>query len=141
MELAYTHGAVNLGYGEGGGNWRWFTAFHAARPEANLRGWIFTGVGGLVEGFLMWANHRWFWWPLHPLGFVIAPGFITGQIWLSAFIAWLLKTVILQYGGPGLFAQLRPFFLGLILGEATTGGLWLVIDAITGNYGNRITAM
>ena len=141
MELAYTHGAVNLGYGEGGGNWRWFTAFHAARPEANLRGWIFTGFGGLVEGFLMWANHRWFWWPLHPLGFVIAPGFITGQIWLSAFIAWFLKVVILQYGGPGLFAQLRPFFLGLILGEATTGGLWLVIDAITGNYGNRITAM
>ena len=68
-------------------------------------------------------------------------GFITGQIWFSAFIAWLLKAIILQYGGPNLFPRLRPFFLGMILGEATTGGLWLVIDALTGNYGNRITAM
>ena len=73
--------------------------------------------------------------------FAGAPGFITGQIWLSAFVAWLLKAVTLQYGGPGLFAQLRPFFPGLILGETTTGGVWLVIDGITGNYGNRITAM
>ena len=38
-------------------------------------------------------------------------------------------------------AIVSPFFLGMILGEATTGGLWLVIDALTGNYGNRITAM
>jgi hypothetical protein len=29
----------------------------------------------------------------------------------------------------------------MILGEATTGGLSLVIDALTGNYGNCITAM
>ena len=102
---------------------------------------LFTGIGGLIEGLLMWANHRFFWWPLHPLGFVVAAGFITGQIWFSAFIAWLLKAIILQYGGPGLFTRLRPLFLGMILGEATTGGLWLVIDALTGNYGNRITAM
>ena len=141
MDLAHTHGGVNLGFADSGGNLRWYASFYDTRLAANLRGWVFTGIGGLVEAFLMWANHRWFWWPLHPIGFVVAPGFITGQIWLSAFIAWFLKAVILQYGGPGLFAQLRPFFLGLILGEATTGGLWLVIDALTGNYGNRITAM
>ena len=40
-----------------------------------------------------------------------------------------------------LFIRLRPFFLGMILGEATTGGVWLIIDAVTGTYGNRITAM
>jgi len=141
MDLAHTHGAVNLGYGQGGGTWRWLAAFSADKPEANVRGWVFTGIGGLVEGFLVWANHRWFWWPLHPIGFVVAPGFITGQIWLSAFVAWTLKSVILRQGGPGLFVKLRPFFLGLILGEATTGGLWLFIDAATGVYGNRITAM
>jgi len=48
----------------------------------------------------MWANHRFFWWPFHPLGFVVAAGFNTSQIWFSAFIAWLLKAIILQYGGP-----------------------------------------
>ena len=49
--------------------------------------------------------------------------------------------MILQYGGPGFFAKLKPFFLGMILGEATVGGLWLLVDALTGHYGNRITAM
>ena len=73
--------------------------------------------------------------------FAGAPGFVTGQIRLSAFVAWLLKAVTLQYGGPGLFAKQRPFFPGLIPGETTTGGVWLVIDGITGNCGNRITAM
>ena len=141
MELIHTHGGVNFWFGDGGGNWRWYASFYENRPEANTRGWIFTGIGGLLEGFLVWANHRWFWWPLHPIGFVVASGFITGQIWIAAFIAWFLKAVILRYGGPGLFAQLRPFFLGLILGEATTGGMWLFIDAATGMYGNRITAM
>ena len=141
MDLAHTHGGVNLGFEDGGGNWRWYASFYENRPEANMRGWVFTGIGGLVAGLLVWANHHWFWWPLHPIGFVVAPGFITGQIWLSALVAWFLKAVIVRYGGPSLFAQLRPFFLGLILGEATTGGMWLFIDAATGMYGNRITAM
>ncbi len=143
MHVAYTHGGINLTshFIGDGGQWNRLVPLLNSQPGADVRGWIFTGIGGLVEGLLMWANHRFFWWPFHPLGFVVAGGFITGQIWFSAFIAWLLKAIILQYGGPGLFTRLRPFFLGMILGEATTGGLWLVIDALTGNYGNRITAM
>ena len=143
MHVAYTHGGINLTshFIGDGGQWNRLVPLLNSQPGADVRGWIFSGIGGLVEGLLMWANHRFFWWTLHPLGFVVTAGFITGQIWFSAFIAWLLKAIILQYGGPGLFTRLRPFFLGMILGEATTGGLWLVIDALTGNYGNRITAM
>ncbi len=144
MELAYTHGGINLirHFINDGAQWNRLAPLIDRPPSGpDMRGWVFTGIGGLIEGFLMWANHRFFWWPLHPLGFVIAAGFITGQIWFSAFIAWLLKAVILQYGGPGFFAKLKPFFLGMILGEATVGGLWLLVDALTGHYGNRITAM
>ena len=36
---------------------------------------------------------------------------------------------------------MRPFFLGLILGEATSAGFWLCVDALTGATGNHITAM
>ena len=143
MHLGYTHGGINLiaHFIGDGHQWHRMTPLFDETREPNLRGWMFTGIGGVVEGLLMWANHRWTWWPLHPLGFVVAAGFITGQIWLSAMIAWMLKMVIFQYGGGRLFVRLRPVFLGMILGEASTGGLWLVIDAITGNYGNRITAM
>ena len=47
--------------------------------------------------------------------------------------------MILRYGGPRLDLRLRPFFLGLILGALGSGGIWLVIDALTGMTGNRFT--
>ena len=107
---------------------------------ANLRGWIFTGIGGTAMGLLMWIQRRFLWWPLHPLGFAIgcAGGWIGGVIWFSAFIGWLFKVVILKYGGPRLYRQVRPFFLGLILGQAVVAGTWLVIDSFTGMTDNVI---
>jgi hypothetical protein len=117
-----------------------------ARPLLNptlpdLRGWVFTGIGGVVQGLLMFAQHRFYWWPLHPLGFPVSVGWLTAQIWFSAFVSWLLKLVILKYGGIRLFAAAKPFFLGLILGEATAGGFWLIVDWIAGEHGNMITVM
>ena len=89
----------------------------------------------------MLAQHRLHWWPLHPLGFVISVGWLTGQIWFSVFVSWSLKLVILKYGGGKLFTALKPFFLGLILGEATVAGFWLVIDWLAGERGNLLTVM
>ena len=97
-------------------------------PDADLRGWLFTGIGALAEGFLMWAQHRWHWWPFHPVGFAISVGWLTSQIWLSALIAWLLKAIILHVGGGKLFQTLKPLFLGLILGNVVAGGVWFAID-------------
>jgi hypothetical protein len=66
---------------------------------------------------------------------------LTGQIWFSVFVSWLLKLLILKYGGLYLYRVLKPFFLGLILGEATAAGFWLVVDFLMGEKGNFITAM
>ena len=143
LTLGYEHGGINM-VGpllSNGNNWHFLNPQLNDPPEANLRGWVFTGIGAAVEGFLMWARHRWYWWPLHPLGFPIAVGFITSHIWFSALLAWTLKAGILKYGGIRLFSGMRPFFLGLILGEATSAGFWLCVDALTGATGNHITAM
>ena len=78
--------------------------------------------------------------PCIPLGFVIGVGWLTGQIWFSVLVAWLLKLVILRYGGIQLFNGLKPFFLGMILGECATSGLWLLIDVATDTVGNHLTA-
>jgi len=50
----------------------------------------------------------------------------------------VLKTTILKYGGPTLLSRLRPIFLGLILGEASVGGFWVVVDACTGMQSNTL---
>ena len=145
LTLCYEHGGINLH--------PFFMTHQAvrtfrdmARPLLNPtppdgRGWMFTGVGGLVEGVLMWGQHRFYWWRLHPLGYVISVGWLTGQIWFSVFVSWWLKLIIMKYGGARLFARAKPFFLGLILGEATAGGFWLVVDWILGETGNLITVM
>ena len=146
LQICYEHGGINLH--------KFFMRHQAVRtytdmarvieqhPVApDLRGWLFTGVGAAVEGFLMFAQHRFYWWPLHPVGFAIGVGWLTGQLWFSVFVAWLLKLVIVKYGGSGAFARAKPLFLGLILGEATAAGFWLIVDWLRGEVGNMITHM
>ena len=38
-----------------------------------------------------------------------------------------------------LYKSMRPFFLGLILGEIVGAGIFLVIDYITGHTGSFLT--
>jgi hypothetical protein len=145
LTICYEHGGINLH--------PFFMTHQAtrtfndmARPLANplpadMRGWAFTGIGALVEGILMWGHHRFYWWPLHPLGFVVGVGWLTSQIWFSVFLAWLLKLCIVKWGGMPLFEKGKPFFLGLILGEAIAAGLWLCVDGIMGETGNMLSYM
>ena len=59
--------------------------------------------------------------PFHPLGYCIGPGLIWH--WSPFFIAWLLKLVILRYGGLRFYRRALPFFLGLVLGDYVLGAL------------------
>jgi len=137
--LSYKYGGINLNplfYGWGAATYgptdmapRLADAPTGPRWDA----WFFIGLGGLVMGFLMWVRHRFLWWPLSPLGYTISANWMTGAIFGSAFAAWLFKALILKYGGPRLYRNLRPFFLGLILGEIVTAGTWLCIDYLTGH--------
>ena len=143
LELAYSNGAVNLPLLQlaGGHCWPQIGGTANAMPEANLRGWLFRGIGGAFEFLLMWGQHRWHWWPLHPIGFAVAFGWLTSSVWFSALIAWILKAIILHVGGGKLFRTLKPFFLGLILGEVLTAGAWVVVYSLTVEYGRVLSIM
>ena len=142
MNLSYAHGGINLN--------RWFFGGGALAPfnylapklmhlpAANLSGWLHTAIGGGIMALLMLARHRFLWWPLHPLGFPIGGIWVVDEISFSVFLAWLFKGLVLKYGGPRLYRRTRPFFLGLILGQFTTAGLWLVVDFFTGMTDNPI---
>jgi len=142
---AYTHGGINLD--------TFFTTGLAKRPFLDFtstakdlsgpdwRGWGFTGFGLTVESFLIYAQHHFHWWRLHPLGFVIGSGWLTGTLWFSVFLGWLVKFIIMKYGGMTRFLAAKPFFIGLILGEATTAGVWLIIDYLSGGVGNVLSTM
>ena len=104
----------------------------------NVWGWIWTAGGGLIMAGLMLARRYWLWWPIHPIGFPISAVNWTDNLWLSVMIAWAVKSSVLKYGGPKLFRTVRPFFLGLILGQFSVSGVWYVIDAFTGKVGNSL---
>ncbi|HJP31238.1 MAG TPA: DUF6785 family protein [Candidatus Latescibacteria bacterium] len=97
--------------------------------------------GGGAMGLLMWVRHRFYWWPLHPIGLPIGGNFMMERVWFNVFLAWLAKRMMLRFGGAATYHQSQNFFLGLIVGEALCNGLWLVIDYLTGKLGNVVFAL
>ena len=101
-------------------------------------GWLWTAAGSVVMGLLFIARERLAWWPLHPVGFPVSMGWVMDVIWFSVFLAWTAKVIVLRFGGPAMYGRSKPLFLGLALGQIVAGGLWLVVDSLTGTVGNRI---
>jgi hypothetical protein len=141
--VGYEHGALNLSvwfFGQGTATAPYtFTSYHVANPtDASWDFFGVAGLGGAAQWFLTLASKRWLWFPIHPIAFPISAMWTTHHLMPSIFIAWLVKTVVLRYGGVTLYRSTRPFFLGLILGHYAAGGLWCVIDAFTGMTGNHL---
>ncbi len=100
---------------------------------------LWTAIGGGLMAGLILLRHHFLWWPLHPLGFAVSASNISSLAWFSIFIGSVIKAIVLKYGGAKLYDAMRPFFLGLILGQIVCTGMWLIIDLIAGGTGNRVT--
>jgi hypothetical protein len=108
-------------------------------PQGRSGVWLsFMGVGTLFMFFITFMRARFFWWPFHPIGYAMGCTWPMIQLWFSIFIGCILKFMILRYGGFKMYAKFRTFFLGMVLGEFTSGGIWLIIDFIAGKSGHRI---
>ncbi len=86
------------------------------------------GWGLLFTFFLYAMRSRFLWWPFHPVGYVLAPMWFTHHLWLSVFIAWLTKLLLLRYGGMRRYVAALPFFLGLVLGDCVIGSIWALAN-------------
>ena len=141
MYLAYEYGGINL-------NWHFFGElqqnrfnYYAATINATsdpTGRWFFFGMGGGIMWLLMIMRQTFIWWPLHFIGFPVGASAPLAAGWFSIFMAWMLKGLILKYGGVNIYRAMLPFFLGLILGEFVSAGLWVIIDGLTGITGHVI---
>ena len=143
LKLGYKYGGINLHPWYFGGcprvPYEDFMGHILLNPASvDLRRWTFAGIGAGVMGLLMFMNHRFLWWPIHPLGFPVGNTLPLIKTWFSIFLAWLFKSAILKYGGPRLYRKLRPFFLGLVVGHVAVAGMWLVVDYFTGMTNNVV---
>ena len=87
-------------------------------------------LGGAFTVFLSAMRLRFWWWPFHPLGFVMAGSWSLIVYWFAIFLAWLAKSLVVHYGGLSGYAKARPFFLGLVVGEMGIAVLVTLLDAI-----------
>lgn len=115
-------------------------------PEAytRLEGWLKTpkyasvpaalaiGVGLVTALFLQAMRVRFPWWPFHPLGYAVTASWEINLVWMPLFIAWILKVIILRYGGRIGIQRSIPFFLGLMLGQFVVGSLWNIYGITMG---------
>ena len=143
LTLGYTYGALNMSvwfFGVGAATAPYsFIAYHLANPFAPSESfYLVSSMGALVQILLTLAHTRFLWWPIHPIAFPVSAFWTTHHLMPSIFLAWLVKTLCLRFGGIVLYRKTRPFFLGLILGHYVAGGLWILIDGFTGMTANHL---
>jgi hypothetical protein len=92
-----------------------------------------TCVGGLIVAGIFLVRLRFAGFLLHPLGYAMTC--CAGDlIWGSFVIVWIVKSLVLRYGGMPLYRNTVPFFLGLALGHfAVAGVAWGLLGAWTGD--------
>ena len=88
---------------------------------------VFSVVGAVVMMVLVVCYHRFYWWPIHPIGYLTTYSSAMRILWFSFFIGWLCNVICMRYGGVHLFKKLRLFFVGLIIGDFFMAGSWAIV--------------
>lgn len=101
-------------------------AVNGSAPAAGATEWSGLALGIAVMSLLMWMRAQFAWWPLHPLGFALAPAGTMNVYWFPFFVAWLLKTNVMRFGGVETYRKVAPFMLGMVLGEFGAGLFWML---------------
>jgi len=140
IHLGYTHGALNLRASFVRSATvkasTWGVRQIEFGGQANVQGLFWTAVGVATMIALVLAQRTLFWWPIHPVGFLLCS--VMDALWFSIFLAWLIKFLVLTFGGTKAFRQAGRFFLGMIMGQFAVAGVWDIINTVTGETWNVI---
>jgi hypothetical protein len=88
---------------------------------------IFSIAGAVIMLVLVICYHRFYWWPIHPIGYLTAYSSAMWILWFSFFVGWLCNALCMRYGGVNLFKKMRNFFIGLIIGDFFMAGTWAIV--------------
>ena len=87
-------------------------------------------VGLISTAVLMALKLRFHAWPFHPVALPIASAWVMDSALPAIFITWLVKVIVMRYGGLRLYRASLPFFLGMILSSSAISFVRMTIGAI-----------
>ena len=109
------------------------TASWLSRPPLHdERGLVAILFGALSVWALMAIRLRFVGFMLHPVAYAVTSSWTMGLLWLPLAIAWLCKASVLRAGGLKLYRDVRPFFLGVLLGDFVVTAVGQIIAVIGG---------
>ena len=101
-------------------------------PTYNDGAWAAVGV--VVTLALSALRARYAGFPLHPLGYALCCTWTIVVFWFPILVAWICKAATVRYGGVKGYRFLRPFFIGMVLGEFFAAFEWTLISGLTGAH-------
>ena len=57
------------------------------------------------------------WWPIHPVLFLVWGTYPANCGWPSFLLGWAIKMLVVRFAGGKIYNQLKPLFIGIIIGE------------------------
>ena len=94
--------------------------------------------GVAVMSLVVFLNKSYLWFRVSPLGYIFGSTWTMGHLWFSVLLGWLCSYLATRGGGFRFYRQLRPLFIGMVLGEFVTAALWLPVDWGLGVRGHII---
>ena len=134
LHVMYQHGAGRshgyiLGFGrENFANLLSTWLQHPQNPDGI--GMSFASLASAFTVFLMLMRHYFIWWPFHPAGYALGLSSGTVWVWSAVFVGWLIKAIVLKFGGLKMYRKAGAFFIGLVLGDYMVGSVWSIIGAV-----------
>ena len=99
-------------------------------------------AGAAVTLILAILRSRLTWFPLHPLGYVLASTYFMKALWIYFLLAWAARLILFRLGGAqSIRHKLVPFCVGGFLGCIVSIAFWdlvgmlLRLQGVTEVYG------
>jgi hypothetical protein len=87
-------------------------------------------VGAGLTLLLTALRLRLAFFPLHPVGYVLANTLTLNAFFVPFLLAWLAKVLVQRFGGSQLYRRSLAFFVGLILGDIVIQAAWTIVGRL-----------